>query len=321
MRPPASDEFLLAFLALTARFHPILVAFHSSASPDRVSSPQLASRFYASAAAARIGEASTICTLERTQTLLMLGLYEWGAQHGSKAWIYVGLAIRMAQSLGLQYESDLDDEPLSLSLALEPEMYAILGPDRRLSQRSATEEDDFVQREIRRRTFWSCFIMDRYLSSGKYRPQAIDVKDIRIQLPSSGRSFLFAEKVRTLRLGEEQNIVIGRAELQRLRRESVSNGIIHPAIGDRALSQTQTNGDQTGETEDQGKLQAGIEEGLISRYVKMLEIYGNIVRWSCSGGSRSVTSSHLFEMLLMITDESNPRHGIREVIGTSSTNP
>lgn len=293
MRPPASDEFLLAFLALTARFHPVLVAFHSSASPDRSNSPHFASQFYAAAAAARLGggyaDSLATYTLERTQTLLMLGLYEWGTHHRSRAWNYVGLAIRMAQSLGLQYESDLDDEPLSLSMAVDPEPHATDSePDRRLSQRSVTEDDDFVQREIRRRTFWSCFIMDRYLSSGKYRPQAINVKDIRIQLPSSGRSFLFAEKVQTLRLGEEQNVVVGRAELQRLRRESISNGGLEHETRDHDVLRVRTNGDAAGDVGEQGKLQAGVEEGLISRYVKMLEIYGNIVRWSCSGGSRSV---------------------------------
>ncbi|KAL9097063.1 MAG: hypothetical protein Q9165_001027 [Trypethelium subeluteriae] len=58
------------------------------------------------------------------------------------------------------------------------------------------QSDAFVEQEIRRRTFWSCFIMDRYLSSGKYRPQMLSVKDLRIQLPSSEKAFLFGEKAR-----------------------------------------------------------------------------------------------------------------------------
>jgi hypothetical protein len=42
------------------------------------------------------------------------------------------------------------------------------------------------------------------------------------------------------------------------------------------------------EDNEKGRLQAGADEGLLSRYVKILEIYGKVVQWSCAGGRRCV---------------------------------
>jgi len=144
--------------------------------------------------------------------------------------------------------------------------------------------DAFIQQEVRRRTFWSCFIMDRYLSSGKYRPQMLHAKELRIQLPASERSFLFAEKVRTLMLGEEDHRVGGRAEVQNTRQASVMLG----TAGTPEPKMTHSpNGVVKHEVEDDGtRLEIGTDEGLVSRYVKILEIYGHIIKWSCSGGRR-----------------------------------
>jgi hypothetical protein len=213
----------------------------------------------------------------------MLGLHEWGMCRGGKAWLTVGMAIRAAQAMGLQYELELDDEPLSRSLALKCEAER-LGVDssRRSSlsgERSA--EDAFIQQEIRRRTFWSCYIMDRYLSSGKYRPQMLHASELRIQLPASERSFLFAEKVRTLMLGEDENKV-GRLEVQNHRAASVLRG--NGSTPERNVAPSPTSLRE--HEDDKGRLETGSDEGLISRYVKVLEIYGKVVQWSCAGGRR-----------------------------------
>ena len=161
-----------------------------------------------------------------------------------------------------------------------------LGVDtRRGSAALAKEEgDNFVQQEIRRRTFWSCYIMDRYLSSGKYRPQMLHAKELRIQLPASERSFLFAEKVRTLMLSEEDEGVASRAEVRSMRRMSVMFGLTgtpeprrEPSPKSSAIAEA---------LEDKGRLATGSDEGLVSRYIKILEIYGKVVKWSCAGGRR-----------------------------------
>lgn len=293
-RPPASTEFLLAFLALTARFHPKLVAHHSPATSVRASNPLIASEYYAAAANERLANLWTdnqTQDIERIQAFLMLGLHDWGTCRGSKAWLTVGLAIRAAQAMGLQYEMDLDDAPMSRSMALtcEAERMGVKHSSLKSSVgASKSTEDAFILQEIRRRTFWSCYIMDRYLSSGKYRPQMLYARELRIQLPASERSFLFAEKVRTLMLGEDDKSVngTGRAEVQSQRQQSVRLGTTGtPEPSSRPDSSAR--GVAVPDADDEkGRLEVGSDEGLVSRYIKILEIYGRIVRWSCSGGRR-----------------------------------
>ncbi|KAK6401051.1 hypothetical protein LTR81_023738 [Elasticomyces elasticus] len=280
-RPPFSPEFLLAFLALTARFHSKLVAHHSPPTATRPSNPLIASEYYASAANERLTSSWTenrVHDIERTQATLMIGLHEWGMCRGAKAWLTIGMAIRAAQAMGLQYERDLDDEPMSRANTIGFEEAARLGFGKTLkgsATNAKTDEEAFIQQEVRRRTFWSCYIMDRYLSSGKYRPQMLHAHELRIQLPASERSFLFAEKVRTLMLGEEDHAVAGRAEVQSHRQASVM--LSASTASDRADRQDE---------EDRGRLETGSDEGLVSRYIKILEIYGRVVQWSCSGGRR-----------------------------------
>lgn len=73
-----------------------------------------------------------------------------------------GMAMRMAYALQLHRESDRDpsgrenDESMKLS---------------------------FTDREIRRRTMWSCFLMDRFNSSGTERPTFASEENIHVQLP------------------------------------------------------------------------------------------------------------------------------------------
>lgn len=84
--PPHSSTFLLAFLALTARFHPQLVAHHSPATPSRPSNPIVASDYYASACrcllAGSLGGGLGSLDIERTQACLMLCLHDWGMCRG-----------------------------------------------------------------------------------------------------------------------------------------------------------------------------------------------------------------------------------------------
>lgn len=301
-RPPASTEFLLTFLALTARFHPKLVAHHSPPTSARPSNPMIASEYYAAAASEKLATTWTDNRphdIEHCQAMLMLGLHEWGMCRGAKAWIAVGIAIREAQAMGLQYELDLDDEPLSRSLALNGEAERMgVEASRKNSSTSQSAEDAFILQEVRRRTFWSCYIMDRYLSSGKYRPQMLHARELRIQLPASERSFLFAEKVRTLMLGEEDKTTpgTGRAEVQSQRQQSVmlGTGTPEPSIAPSPRNSVMRDvGD-----DEKGRLEVGADEGLVSRYVKILEIYGKVVQWSCAGGRRYVTPAKLILTVL-----------------------
>ncbi len=144
---------LLGVLTLTARFHPDLVAYHSNqAKPNN---PIDASEYYATALKTAFGPTGSHLTspsIDTIQALLMLGLYEWGQTRGLSAWVFTGIAMRLAQSMGLAYED---------------------GPDNRdfkptLSRKTGTNvRENAIEKEVRRRTLWSCFVMDRMLSSGK----------------------------------------------------------------------------------------------------------------------------------------------------------
>ncbi|CRG85806.1 hypothetical protein PISL3812_02817 [Talaromyces islandicus] len=99
---------------------------------------------------------------------LLLGLHEFGTCHGGRSWSFGGQALRMAYALQLHREVDND----------------------MLSQSGKLSELSFTDREIRRRTMWACFLMDRYNSSGSQRPPIGNEKFIQIQLPVKESHFL-----------------------------------------------------------------------------------------------------------------------------------
>ncbi|KAI0396908.1 fungal-specific transcription factor [Xylariaceae sp. FL0594] len=98
--------------------------------------------------------------------LLLLGLHEFGTCHGGRSWSLGGQATRMAYAL--QLHKDLEYDPMRPS------------PSTQLS---------FIDREIRRRTMWACFLMDRFNSSGTDRPMFVKEETIRIQLPIKEKLF------------------------------------------------------------------------------------------------------------------------------------
>lgn len=98
--------------------------------------------------------------------LLILGLHEFGTCHGGRSWALGGQAIRMA--FALQLHKELDHDP------------SMPGSKTPLS---------FIDREIRRRIMWACFLMDRFNSSGTDRPMFIREETIQICLPVSERCF------------------------------------------------------------------------------------------------------------------------------------
>ena len=55
--------------------------------------------------------------------------------------------------------------------------------------RNGQTQLSFIDREIRRRIMWSCFIMDRFISSGSERPMFIEEAAINIPLPVKERYF------------------------------------------------------------------------------------------------------------------------------------
>ncbi|KAI1481471.1 fungal-specific transcription factor domain-containing protein [Daldinia eschscholtzii] len=201
---PELNLVLLGVLTLTARFHPDLVKYLAhicSNQPGNARTrpvqtpldPTAASEYYADILTMALGPLRTAmktASIERVAALLMLGLYDWSQAQpsagGLGAWMYVGLAIRMAQYLRLGF-SDTPDSGDARSGSIEHQ---------RKSQIA-------LKKEIGRRTMFSCFILDRMLSCGKDRVPMIQSEDIRIQLPCSEDKFDLAMEVPTGFLGDK----------------------------------------------------------------------------------------------------------------------
>ncbi|KAM5358962.1 hypothetical protein ACJZ2D_014856 [Fusarium nematophilum] len=147
-----------AMLAITVRF--------SQAAPPGYSSQVEASNTFATYARSLVLSLVDQPTVHRAQVLLMLTGHSWGAGEGRRAWVYLGMAVRMAQVLGLF------EEPASVAT-----------------------RDDFIAAEERRRTAWTCFLMDSLLSGGKGRDRMLSADKMRIQLPCESDSFNFGELV------------------------------------------------------------------------------------------------------------------------------
>lgn len=104
--------------------------------------------------------------------LLILGFHEFGTCHGGRSWSLAGQAIRMAYAL--QLHQDLDYDPHKPKVDESGNLVKL----------------SFVDREIRRRTMWACFLMDRFESSGTGRPTFIKEETLEIQLPVKEQMFL-----------------------------------------------------------------------------------------------------------------------------------
>ncbi|KAI0419223.1 fungal-specific transcription factor domain-containing protein [Xylaria grammica] len=203
-----SNLVLLGVLTLTARFHPDLVRYtahicnnqsgNTRARPlQNQHDPAAASEYYADVLAMALGPVRTTMStpsVDRVAALLMLGLYEWSQTQpkagGMMAWMYVGTAIRMAQFLGLGFED-----------AKEPGDAKFRAVDLRLKN-IGCQSQLALQKEIRRRIMFSCFILDRMLACGKHRVAIIRGEDLDIQLPCSEDKFDLAMEVQTGRLSQ-----------------------------------------------------------------------------------------------------------------------
>lgn len=297
-RPQLSPLILLGVLALTARFHPQLVAYHSPATAGNPPNPSAASEFYASALRTRLAGSDGLGMvnpdLVHVQALLMLALHEWGMCRGKSAWLYVGLAIRLSQAMGLSYELETDpfNSAASTAAAREASRYAALKQDydhfgiaQRQNEQPEQSSDDVILQETKRRTFWACFIMDRCLSSGKHRPRMVKIRDLDIQLPSDD-AFAFGERVRTSKLSDNP-----------ARRASSFDG---PGVQIPSLRQSLPYGEdnlRNGSSpvakrmdsvadHDVDRWEVGAQESLLSRVIRVIRIWGSISKWACAGGRR-----------------------------------
>ncbi|PWW77660.1 hypothetical protein C7212DRAFT_178061, partial [Tuber magnatum] len=273
--PPAPDRghsplLMLGLLCLAARHVPALSQHFAPALPT----PAAVSDFYASALKYRLqndedashgelGATFAAPSLEKVQAVAMLVVHEWGMCRGAEAYVWLGVAIRMAMALGLSW----DDAPEPGYPTSEPALSPGVGdrsegsPNskrRRLEGGKSTGAKvtgkEFTDKEVRRRTFWALFMLDRSLSSGRFRPSGIQLADAaRVQLPCEERGFLFGEGVRTGFL--------------------TADGL-DGKNDDR-------NGDSIG-----GRWEVGDDEGILAKVVRITEIWGRVQGWACAAGGR-----------------------------------
>ncbi|CZT42817.1 uncharacterized protein RSE6_02768 [Rhynchosporium secalis] len=97
-------------------------------------------------------------SISAVQSLLIMSMYEWGAGNGYGAWMHSGMATRMMQSLD------------------------VMKPDR---------GSEVIETEIHNRTFWACFVMDRFIFCGRSQPLALPLDTMTIQLPIGEEDFAF----------------------------------------------------------------------------------------------------------------------------------
>ena len=326
---PGSEMLLLGLLALSARFHAGLVRHHCVGTGEGGKDREdvYASEYYAIALRSLLVGGKGVYIgqpiLPKVQALLMLGLHEWGLCKGIKAWIHVGLAIRMAQAMGLQFEDDLDVEPWALGSAtrIEAQHLGIGGGQRPSNEPlDPTSAEAFIDEEMRRRTFWSCFVMDRYLSSGKYRPAMLSLDDLKLQLPCGEKAWVFGDRVCTSLLtgacsgiGERAK---ARARIFRRWRAGKETQHVGGSNGAEGLGGL---GREREEDEDDTRIpcEHGSDEGLLSRFIRMVEIWGKIAKWSCAGGRRYFHSHILWDPRLTCLGRKIWLHGTLNLSFTS----
>ena len=111
------------------------------------------SRFFKRAKTLVLSSLFQAASIDLVQGLLLMGQYLHSSLELDNSCTVVGLAIRMAQSLGLHLDSSLSNLKV-------------------------------VDQEVRKRVWWGCFVVDRLLSMKVGRPPTIyDGPDITVGLP------------------------------------------------------------------------------------------------------------------------------------------
>jgi len=164
----APPILVLAICAVSSRFskHPAV----------RHETPFLAGENFASEARRLLLKNFDTPNITNLIVCIILGLHEFGTCHGGRSWAFGGIATRMAHALQLHKEADQDP------------MGKVHLPDYNHDGGHMGGYMSFIDKEIRRRCMWACFVMDRFDSSGTERPCIINEGELEIQLPVHDRN-------------------------------------------------------------------------------------------------------------------------------------
>ncbi|KAJ7768678.1 fungal-specific transcription factor domain-containing protein [Mycena maculata] len=179
-RPP--PLLLLAMYALAARHAPQPAA-HPAGADRKYMWP--AGDAFLFRAKALLDSSYASSRASTCQALLLMGFREIGIGAMAQAWIYIGMAVRMAQDLGMQRDADGWVRVGGARGEGGADGGAGAGGD---GEAEGPREDRklFSEWEIeeRRRTWYACVIMDKYVSTYIGRPLAIFERDFDTSLPS-----------------------------------------------------------------------------------------------------------------------------------------
>lgn len=156
---------------------------------------------FAHRAMTAVVDALSCPTLSVVQACLLLAYEEFGSNHDSGLWMYLGIAIRMAQDLGMQKLQGLKHN--YGRTGLRPKA-VIIGEAGKLSveqsespqtskssdSREGSDEGGRAVERERVDTFWSIFFLDRVISSGTGRPVTLRDEDIELRFPLQSESIL-----------------------------------------------------------------------------------------------------------------------------------
>ncbi|PYI23887.1 hypothetical protein BO99DRAFT_322734 [Aspergillus violaceofuscus CBS 115571] len=140
-------------------------------------------------------------TISVVQACLLLAYEEFGSNHDSGLWMYLGISIRMAQDLGMQKvqgleynygQSGVTPNAVLTGQAgkLRDDQYDEPQPSPTLRGQPRDAEGRRASERERVDSFWSIFFLDRVISSGTGRPVTLRDEDIELCFPLQSESRL-----------------------------------------------------------------------------------------------------------------------------------
>ncbi|KAH8699228.1 pyridoxal phosphate-dependent transferase [Talaromyces proteolyticus] len=157
-RSNVDPVFIASLLSMCARFMP----------DHEVQNEEVYAQYVRSELAQRAFEAPS---LDIAQSLVIISFYEWGCGNSYKAWMYIGMAMYMIQSLLRTADDTMEQSPQDFPAF-------------------QTQYEKLV------RTYWVCFSQDCELSSGARQHFALAFHSISVPLPISDHQFIFNQSAK-----------------------------------------------------------------------------------------------------------------------------
>ncbi|KAJ5642193.1 hypothetical protein N7490_006193 [Penicillium lividum] len=208
LREKRLDTMLVdAVCALAARFSPHPLLGPPQAPPIGRSQPPADIRMwdrglpFAHRAMSALVDSLSCPTLSAVQACLLLAYEQFGSNHDSGLWMYLGISIRMAQDLGLQKHQGLKHNygrkgvtPSEVMTGQAGKLREDQYDDLDVYQSPKTLPPAFGTERAREKeqvdSFWSIFFLDRVISSGTGRPVTLRDEDIELCFPLQSESQL-----------------------------------------------------------------------------------------------------------------------------------